>query len=179
LTLAVEPVLLNETYSGNETTENQTATFMCVADGIPLPNIVWLHNGHFIFPTPRHMILEVPVASTYRQHVPTAIRSVLTVFQLRLRESGDYTCRVDPFDVDRGQSDFSSILDLYVEPGTKLSLSLITMIAVIAQSMLSVFLLSVQHLLTIARTNRVGMAASVPIRLKVTYVCVIPCIGEG
>lgn len=117
---AVEPELLNETYSGNETTENQTTSFTCVADGIPPPNIIWLHNGSFIFATSRHVILKETVMSTHRDHIPTAVQSTLTVSRLRLRESGDYTCRVDPFNIDRGRSDFSSILNLYVEPGRPL-----------------------------------------------------------
>ena len=116
--LAVEPMLLNETYSGNETTEKHSAMFTCVTDGIPLPNIIWLHNGSFIFPTSRHVISDpITVASTYREHVPTAVRSTLTVSELRLRDSGDYICRVDPFNIDGGRSDFSNILDLHVQPG--------------------------------------------------------------
>lgn len=113
----MEPVLRNETYSGNRTEENQISMFTCVADGIPAPTIVWLHNGSFISQTDRQMIVIETVPSSYRNNVPSAVRSTLTVSRLRSRDSGEYICRVDPFNIDRGRSDFSSILDLSVAPG--------------------------------------------------------------
>lgn len=115
----VEPELLNASYSGNETVENQTASFTCVADGYPQPNIIWLHNDSFILENimPRHEVSLSPVSSTNRAHIPKAISSTLTVSRLRLRDSGEYLCRVDPSNLDRGRSTFSETFDMTVFPG--------------------------------------------------------------
>lgn len=120
----MEPqLLLNETSSGNDIIfENQIVTFTCVADGFPPPNIVWLHNGTYIFilppPSRRSLSLDT-VNSAYRAHVPTAVNSTLTVSELRLRDIGEYICRVDPFNIDRGSPVFSDVFELQVEPGNR------------------------------------------------------------
>ena len=115
----MEPELLNASYSGNETVENQTATFTCVADGYPQPNIIWLHNDSFILPQLllRHDVLLSAVSSANRPYIPEAISSVLTVSRLRLRDSGEYLCRVDPSNIDRGKPVFSETFDMTVKPG--------------------------------------------------------------
>lgn len=167
----MEPVILNETYSGNETVENHTSTFTCVADGFPAPNIVWLLNGFFIPPSSRHMFMKDTVASSYRDHILTAVRSMLTVSRLRLRDSGEYTCRVDPSNIDRGRSDFSSILDLYVEPGNLLQHGM--------SQRPFLLLCSLQHLLIIARGCHAKMEVNALTRLKATYAHATPQSGKG
>ncbi len=113
---AVEPDILNATYSGNETTEGQTTTFTCVANGFPPPEIVWLLNTSLIVIvlSPRHSVSVDEVSSSNRDYIP-AVRSKLAVAMVRLRDTGDYTCRVG---LDRGRPDFSDVLDLLVESGT-------------------------------------------------------------
>ena len=117
LCLSVEPILLNESYSGNETVENSTAIFICIADGFPLPNIVWLHNETFILTSSRRIISTTMVEASFRPHISEALNSTLTVTGVRLRDAGEYFCRVDPSNIDRGTPFFSSIFELNVVPG--------------------------------------------------------------
>lgn len=115
----MEPELLDISYSGNETTERQTATFTCVADGYPDPNIVWLHNDTLIITrlNTRREVIVSKVSSTNRPHLPMAVKSTLIVTLLRPRDAGEYLCRVDPRNLDRGRSIISEVLDMTVFPG--------------------------------------------------------------
>ena len=115
----VEPELLDTSYGTNETVENDTVSFSCVADGYPLPNIIWLHNNSFIpvAVSPRHAVSVSTVASSNRPHIPEATNSTLTVSRLRLRDTGEYLCRVDPSNRDRGRSDISGPFEMTVSPG--------------------------------------------------------------
>lgn len=108
---------MSEFHSTNEIAEHETMMFTCVANGFPTPNIVWLHNFSFVFPTSRRQITTDTVESTNHDNVPLAVRSTLTVSQLKLRDSGVYMCRVDPSDIFGGSSDFSNAMNLYIDPG--------------------------------------------------------------
>lgn len=115
----VEPELLNTSPGTNETVENGTVSFSCEADGYPLPNIIWLHNNSFIpvAVSTRHAVSVSTVPSSNRPHVPEATNSTLTVSRLRLRDTGQYLCRVDPSNRDRGRTDISEPFEMTVFPG--------------------------------------------------------------
>ena len=113
---AAEPKLLSDFYSGNETTEGETATFTCEASGFPVPNIVWLHNLSYIIQTSRHWAIPY-IAVSIDVNDPILVGSTLLVHSLRLRDSGEYMCRVDPYDILGGKSDFSNTMHLQVEAG--------------------------------------------------------------
>ena len=129
---AVEPELLIMTHNGNETTENEDATFSCLADGSPPPVIHWIHNRTSITTLslgPRQRITVDTVNSSSHEHIPTAVKSVLTVQNLSVRDSGDYSCRVDPADIELGGNSLTSeILSLYVKPGAMDELNIFTVI---------------------------------------------------
>lgn len=118
--ISVEPTLLNETVHFNESLmEGQTAVFSCIADGYPLPSIVWLHNSTFVAAsdaTRRRVVLSDPTPSPRRDYLD-AHSSTLQVSGLRLRDAGQYRCRVDTANINSGTSDISPILDLTVLPG--------------------------------------------------------------
>ena len=118
--LTVEPTILNETVHFNEPLmEGQTATFTCVADGYPLSTVVWLHNSTFVTTgnaTRRRIFLSDPTLSPRHDYI-NAHSSTLQVSGLRLRDTGQYRCRVDPAIIDKGTSSISPILDLTVLSG--------------------------------------------------------------
>ena len=109
--------MLNESYSGNETIEDSLATFTCIADGFPLPRIVWLHNDSLVLPSSRHIVSTTVIDSTHRSYVTEAQNSTLIVAGVRPRDAGNYLCRVDPINIDRGTSVSSSVYELNVVPG--------------------------------------------------------------
>ena len=75
-------------------TTGDTASFTCVADGVPLPNILWLHNERLIVPAFNHRITIMPeiINSTFRPSILTAHNSTLIIDDLLFRDAGDYTC---------------------------------------------------------------------------------------
>ena len=112
--------MLFETVHFNDSLmENEVATFTCAADGYPLPNIVWLHNGTFVATsdtTRRRATLTSPFPSPERDYL-YAYNSTLQVYGLRQRDAGEYRCKVEPANVTLGMSILSSSLDLTVLPG--------------------------------------------------------------
>ena len=101
----------------NETlVEGGEAVFSCFADGFPLPTIVWLHNNTFVPGFRRQLSLSNPTPSPELDYID-AVNSTLRVPGLRLRDAGEYVCRVDPANIDRGRSDRSLEIDLTVLPG--------------------------------------------------------------
>lgn len=106
----VEPILqvVPPVPIGGNITQEEGDSFSinCTADGLPLPHIVWLLNGTLIDTDLRQRFsIETHINESSRAHVPYAITSLLTVSNLRLRDSGDYLCRADPPLV--GQSDLA------------------------------------------------------------------------
>ena len=90
----VEPFLIEESSSTEEAAEGDTASFTCIADGVPLPEILWLHNGSLIVPAlnRRLIVLLEVVNSTFRPGVLTAHNSTLIINDFRLRDAGEYSC---------------------------------------------------------------------------------------
>lgn len=107
----VEPILQVLAQIGENITQEEggSLSLNCTADGLPLPNIVWLLNGSLINTNlqQRLSLLTLKTNSTYRENVPHAITSVLTFSDLKLRDSGEYVCRADPPLV--GRSDVSGV----------------------------------------------------------------------
>ena len=76
----------------------ESVSFECRADGVPLPTIVWLKDGDVITSTNKFEIENTTLSGGQ-----TAI-SVLTISNLSVLDSGNYTCRAsishqlpDPF----------------------------------------------------------------------------------
>ena len=117
--ILVEPILLNATVHFNELREGQSAVFSCEVDGSPLPTIVWLHNNTFVTTsnTTRRRIAVSDPAPSFRHSSIDAYSSTLQVSGLRLRDAGQYRCRVDPTTVSGGTSILSAPLELTVLPG--------------------------------------------------------------
>ena len=107
---------MSESYSGIKTTEGETATFTCEASGFPAPNIVWLHNLSYIIQTSRRVI-TTDSAVLSNDSVVILMNSTLLVNSLSLWDGGEYMCRVDPYDILGGRSDFSNTMQLQVEAG--------------------------------------------------------------
>ena len=122
VSILVEPILLEErVHFTGSLMEGDTASFSCAADGYPLPNIVWLHNNTFVTTseaTRRSVVLTPSVSSPRRGYI-SAYSSTLQVSGLRLRDAGQYRCRVDPVILDVGTSALSSPFDLTVLSGEK------------------------------------------------------------
>ena len=68
----------------------------CTADGVPLPDIVWLKNGcplsTHIAQSTRFTVTET-VVDGFRVHVPEAKQSILTITNSKESDGGEYTCR--------------------------------------------------------------------------------------
>ncbi len=117
----MEPQLLAMEYSGNKTEEKSSMSFWCFADGKPVPMIVWLHNKSLILAdmSPRHQVTTVVLPSPARPHTITAINSTLTVSGVRLRDAGEYLCRVDPANIEKARQDVPEPFVVVVYSGTK------------------------------------------------------------
>ena len=119
----VEPVLLDSTQSVNETSENRTATFSCIAAGYPEPDVVWLRNGSLAYipgiSSRESVMINSNITSPLnnRSDITIAVNSTLVVRNLLLKDSGDYSCRVDPAVLDKGRAYPSPSLTLHVQPG--------------------------------------------------------------
>ncbi len=96
-------------------------SFWCFADGKPVPMIVWLHNKSLILAdmSPRHQVTTVVLPSPARPHTITAINSTLTVSGVRLRDAGEYLCRVDPANIEKARQDVPEPFVVVVYSGTK------------------------------------------------------------
>ncbi len=106
-------------YSGNETEETRSMSFWCFADGEPIPTIVWLHNESLILvdTSTRHQEETERITSSNRGHIPKGINSTLMVKGVRLRDAGEYLCRVDPANIDKGRQDVPDPFVVVVYPG--------------------------------------------------------------
>ena len=116
----VEPELTDMDYSGNTTKEKNTIYFWCVAVGVPPPRIVWLHNESLILlNTPqllsrRHSVMKTTMPSTDGL---MAVNSTLKVTNVRLSDAGEYLCRVDPANINKGRPDIPEPFEVIVYPG--------------------------------------------------------------
>ena len=90
-----EPAVLDQgvTYRGFV---NEMISLTCTADGVPLPDIVWLKDGcplsAHIAQSNRFLVTEAVVPG-FRVHVPGAIQSNLTILDSTEKDGGDYMCR--------------------------------------------------------------------------------------
>ena len=74
----------------------QSISFNCTADGINRPVITWRKDGQLILSTARLNIDSVNDIQGFRS-IPgiKQITSLLTISDLRERDSGSYSCRAD------------------------------------------------------------------------------------
>ena len=98
--LTVEPELYNISHSNLTISrvEEQSVTFECTANAIPIPRIVWIANGRLVDTSlnDRYTQKEEVFEDVYqRPEVPNAIRSSLNITMLNERDSGDYVCRAE------------------------------------------------------------------------------------
>lgn len=74
----------------------ETFSLVCTADGVPLPDITWLKYGcpitRHIEQSSRFQITE-RVVPGFREHVPEAKESVLTIEDSTEHDAGTYSCR--------------------------------------------------------------------------------------
>ena len=72
----------------------ENITFVCTAEGAPLPTMVWIRNNQFLQTelSDRFQVVEETVESV-RSDVDYAMRSILTVNDLTVTDSGFYVCR--------------------------------------------------------------------------------------
>jgi len=72
----------------------ENITFMCTAEGAPLPTMVWIRDNQFLQTelSNRFQVVEETVQSV-RSDVQYARRSILTLSNLTVTDSGFYTCR--------------------------------------------------------------------------------------
>ena len=72
--------------------EEQPITFQCIADGIPVPNIIWTRNGELISLNPRFVIASAIIRASYRPNITHALQSNLTVTSVLVADTGDFLC---------------------------------------------------------------------------------------
>ena len=93
---AVEPLVQNYTDGENFTIEEEKSiTFQCIADGIPVPNIIWTRNGELVSFNPRFTVAAVIMRAPYRPNITQALQSSLTVTRALSADTGDYFCTAD------------------------------------------------------------------------------------
>ena len=92
----VEPLVQNYT-DGDKfiVEEEQPIIFQCIADGIPVPNIIWIHNGELVSLNPRFTVAAVIIRAPYRPNITQALQSSLTVTRALSADTGDYFCTAD------------------------------------------------------------------------------------
>ena len=92
---SVEPQVLNE-QTDHEGFVTETVSLVCRADGVPLPEILWLKDGCPLSQTieelPRFQITQ-RVGPGFRPHVLESVESVLTIENSVESDSGAYSCR--------------------------------------------------------------------------------------
>ena len=73
----------------------QSVTFVCTADGAPIPSITWFKDGCRVQTTlNRRFDISENLVSGFQPHLPRARRSVLTLSELREEDAGNYFCGV-------------------------------------------------------------------------------------
>ena len=75
--------------------EEQNIRFQCIADGIPVPNIIWTRNGELISLNPRFIVSSITIEASYRPYIYYAVLSNLNVTNLHSTDAGNYTCTAD------------------------------------------------------------------------------------
>ena len=92
---SVEPQVLNE-QTDHEGFVTETVSLVCRADGVPLPEILWLKDGcplsRTIEELPRFEITQ-RVGPGFRPHVLESVESVLMIENSVESDSGAYSCR--------------------------------------------------------------------------------------
>ena len=74
----------------------ETISLTCIADGVPLPDIVWLKDG---CPLSVHISqssqlnITESIVPGFRAHVPEAKQSILTIKDISGKNEGAYSCR--------------------------------------------------------------------------------------
>ena len=73
----------------------QSVSFVCTADGAPIPSITWFKDGCRVQATlNRRFDISENLVSGFQPHLPRARRSVLTLSELREEDAGNYSCGV-------------------------------------------------------------------------------------
>ena len=95
----VQPILQESTLPGSfSREEGESISFSCTADGIPLPSIIWIFSGTLLQTSlnPRfNLDQQLLSGEPFRTRIPQALRSNLTISNLRPSDSGNYSCRGD------------------------------------------------------------------------------------
>ena len=92
--ISVEPSVKNQGLNYRGVVKGRIS-LSCVADGIPLPDIVWLRDGCPLSSGIRSSRLKITetVVGGFRRHVPEAMQSDLTIHDSAVKDGGIYTCR--------------------------------------------------------------------------------------
>lgn len=92
---SAEPYIMENGGTTSTHDSSQTVSFTCMADGVPTPAILWLQNGSLLQTgqSSRFSVSEETVQSGLRPDITERRRSVLTISDLSVRDSGRYSCK--------------------------------------------------------------------------------------
>ena len=83
--------------NGGTTFTNQsgdTVSFTCTADGVPAPTIAWLRdNRALLINLDNRLSVETTTLPGLRPYITESRRSVLTISDLTVKDSGRYSCK--------------------------------------------------------------------------------------
>ena len=72
-----------------------TVSFTCTADGVPTPTIAWLRdNTALLVNLDNRLSVETTTLPGLRPYITESRRSVLTISDLTVKDSGRYSCKV-------------------------------------------------------------------------------------
>ena len=71
-----------------------TVSFTCTADGVPTPTIAWLRdNTALLVNLDNRLSVETTTLPGLRLYITESRRSVLTISDLTVKDSGRYSCK--------------------------------------------------------------------------------------
>ena len=71
-----------------------TVSFTCTADGVPTPTIAWLRdNTALLVNLDNRLSVETTTLPGLRPYITESRRSVLTISDLTVKDSGRYSCK--------------------------------------------------------------------------------------
>ena len=73
---------------------SQTVSFNCTADGVPTPAIAWLRdNSALLVSLDSRLSIELTTLPGLRPDITESRRSILTISDLTVKDSGRYSCK--------------------------------------------------------------------------------------
>ena len=88
--IAVAPTIISVNHSRTNLVAGEMLSVACIADGFPIPDITWLHNGTVLDNCTEELRRIPVVCAEYRDPVST-----LLIISAKLNDTGQYTCTAE------------------------------------------------------------------------------------